>query len=178
MSDSWSLTVDIPASDLVLRKRQYVRRTLGIPALHNLRGPWSQHHVVRVHQRLLDAELLVSDRRGAADHLRRLLQLGDRFDVMLIRRAPRPLDCAVQEGDWKRGGRLLYGDNASSAMKLTRDWTAKRVFGLDGDSSPLIRWHVGQERSGKPKLYQISVLIVPAVGRWWELPDRWLKREL
>jgi hypothetical protein len=111
-------------------------------------------------------------------HLRARLLAGERFDVLLGRRAPRPLDCAIQsETPWKDGGRGIYGDNLESAMKPTRDWAARRVFGLDGDSSPLIRWHVGQERSGKPKLYQISVLIVPAVGRWWELPDRWLRGE-
>ena len=69
---------------------------------------------------------------------------------------------------------MLYGDNAESSVKATRDWAAKRVFGLDGDSSPLVRWHVGQERSARPKLYQISVLILPAAERWYELPDRWL----
>jgi hypothetical protein len=177
--DSWSLTVDIPASDLVRREGKIVRRTLGIPAVHNLRDWTLRNTLTKLHKAQLDAGLLTSPgKRWAADVLKRRLANGEHFDVLLIRRAPRPLDSAIHHGQWKHGGRMIYGDNASSAVKGGRDWTAKRVFGLDGDSSPLLRWHVGQERSGKAKLYQLSVLIAPAAERWYELPDRWLRGQL
>lgn len=177
MSDSLSLVVEVPAHDLVSRKGRIVRRALGIPALHNLRGALAGSAVVKVHKAALDAGLWASPGRHWVDVIKRRLLGGYLFDVLLIRRAPRPLDCAIQHGEWKDGGRGIYGDNLGSSLKAARDWTAKRVLGLDGDSSPLVRWHVGQERSGRPKLYQIAVLIVPATGQWYELPDRWLRDE-
>jgi len=176
----WSLTVDVPADELVRLPRRkgggFTQRPLGIPALHNLRGPWTQHHVVKAHKALLDAGHLrhMSGHRAAAMCGARL-RLGCRFDVLIIRRAPRPLDAAIQEGEWKRGGRQLYGDNASSADKAARDWTAKHVFGLEGDSSPLIRWHTGQERSARPKLYQLEIRIYLSPEDPFEVPRRWLK---
>lgn len=182
----WSLTVDIPASDLVRRKSKIVRRTLGIPALHNLgnsggKASWTRHAaLVKLHKAALDAGLLGSIRaRAGAGVIQAQLLGGQPFDVLLIRRAPRPLDCAIQRGEWKRGGRGIYGDNLGSSLKAGRDWTAKRVFGLDGDSSPLLRWHVGQEKSARPKLYQLSVVIVPAEDCECcglpSLPARWLE---
>jgi hypothetical protein len=179
--DSWSLTVEIPASDLVRRKGKFVRRAIGIPALHNLRGVFAGAAVVKAHKAALDAGLLAKWGPGAANCISSRLRLGHRFDVLLIRRAPRPLDSAIQHGEWGDGGRMIYGDNAGSALKAARDWTAKRIFGLAGDSSPLLRWHVGQERSSKPRQYQLAILIRPApaeIARCCELPVRWLMGEL
>jgi len=174
--DIWRLKVDVPAHDLVQRKGRVVRRKLGIPAVHNLRGALAGHAAGKAHRAALEAGLWKS--RHVPLLFAPRLQSGQSFDVLLIRRAPRPLDCAIQVGAWKRGGRQLYGDNLGSSLKAARDWTAKRIFGLDGDSSPLLRWHVGQERSGAPKLYQIEIIIMPAPGEWYELPDMWLKGRL
>jgi hypothetical protein len=181
--DSWSLTVAVPASDLVRRKGRIVRRALGIPALHNLRGALAGSAVVKAHKAALDAGLLAEPMmRRVGGELKFRLRHGERFDVLLIRRAPRPLDCAIQgSGDWKQGRRDIYGDNLESSLKAARDWVAKRVLGLDGDSGPLIRWHAGQERSGRPRLHQIAILIRPApaeIARCCELPVRWLRGEL
>jgi hypothetical protein len=165
MADLWTLTVDIPDSKLVpvRRKRSsgFEQMSIGIPALHNVHSRTRRHAVKKVQQAALAGGLLA---RGTRDLelITDRLPAGERFDVLIIRRAPRPLDWGIAHGEWKDGGRLLYGDNASSSTKPTRDWTAKRVFGLDDDSHPGIRWHVGQERSGQPKLYQLSVLIAPA----------------
>lgn len=179
MTDIWRLKVDVPDHDLVQRKGRAIRRTLGIPAIHNLRGALAGHAAGKAHKAALFTGLRSSPSlHGAAVHLRNQVWDGHPYDVLLIRRAPRPLDCAIQDGEWKRGGRQLYGDNAESAMKPSRDWLYKVVFGLDDDSSPLLRWHVGQERSGAPKLYQIEVIITPALGEWYELPDAWLKGRL
>lgn len=185
MADSWGLTVDIPATIPIRRKRKGVMRTIetaAFPAIHNLRDWALRNELVKLHKAKLDARLLASPgKRCMADFIRRRLANGETFDAMIIRRAPRPLDCAIQHGDWKAGGRMIYGDNAGSALKAARDWTAKRVFGLDGDSSPLVRWHVGQRCSGKPRLYQLVILIRPApaeIARCCELPVRWLMGEL
>jgi hypothetical protein len=179
MIQSWSITVEVPADDLVRRKGKLVRRTLGIPAVHNLRDWRLRSALAKGHRAKLDAALLASPGlRSRAELIQQQLKAGVRWDVLLIRRAPRPVDCAVQEGEWSAGGRGIGGDNLGSSLKAARDWTANVVLGLAGDSSPLVRWGVGQERSYKPRLYQIAILVMPATGRWYELPDRWLRGEL
>jgi hypothetical protein len=183
--DSWSLTVEIPPTVTIRRKRKGRRvyvETSAFPAIHNLRDWALRNELTQLHKAKLDAGLMAEPklRYGALD-LRGHHHLGHRFDVMLIRRAPRPLDSAIQHGEWGKGGRMIYGDNAGSALKAGRDWAAKRVFGLTGDSSPLLRWHVGQEKSARPKLYQLAILIRPApaeIARCCELPVRWLMGEL
>jgi len=178
MSISWSLTVEVPEDELVRDKRGgIIRRPLSIPALHNTRDWKRCSAVTRAHKAALDAaqaELLVARNQGwHTRQIRQHLAAGEALDVLLIRRAPRPLDCAVQ-----RDGRGIYGDNLGSSLKPTRDWVAKRVLRLEGDSSPLVRWHCGQERSDRPRQHQIVILIVPALATWWELPDRWLRGEI
>jgi hypothetical protein len=183
--DSWSLTVEIPPTVTIRRKRKGRRvyvETSAFPAIHNLRDWALRNELTQLHKAALDAGLLAEPMmRRVGGELKFRLRRGERFDVLLIRRAPRPLDSAIQHGEWGKGGRMIYGDNASSAVKGGRDWTAKRVFGLTGDSSPLLRWHVGQEKSARPKLYQLAILIRPApaeIARCCELPVRWLMGEL
>lgn len=182
--DSWSLTVEIPPTVTIRRKRKGRRvyvETSAFPAIHNLRDWPLRNELVQLHKARLDAGLLATRQRPQRMWPWLRLRAGERFDVLLIRRAPRPLDSAIQHGEWGKGGRMIYGDNAGSALKAGRDWTAKRVFGLTGDSSPLIRWHVGQEKSARPKLYQLAILIRPApaeIARCCELPVRWLMGEL
>jgi hypothetical protein len=178
----WSLTVEVPPTVSIQRKRKgrvVTIETAAFPAIHNLRDWRLRSQLTKLHKRLLDEALLHKRLLGwIARQLMAEVKIGRRYDVMLIRRAPRPLVGAVQQGDWGGGGGFIGGDNAGSSLKAARDWAAKRVFGLAGDSSPLVRWSVGQERSALPRQYQLVVAVVPAMRHWWELPDLWLRGAL